>query len=104
MRRQAFGRLPASDAPADFAAALLSDRSKSRLFLDPHLRATFEAIERGYSGLLRSAQVCSGLLRSRPQLPYLGRHHMLDVLDLSGADPLRQQHEDCPRNALDRDE
>ncbi len=26
------------------------------------------------------------------------------VLDLSGADPLRQQHEDCLRNALDRDE
>src|SRR5690348_11768909 len=54
------------------------------------------------SCLPRSAQVCSDLARLWPQIPYIGRHHMLDVLDLSGADPLCQQHEDRLRNALDR--
>src|SRR5260221_7409844 len=95
-------RIALSERRADAARCAASNRTDSR-------RARIDAWSGGPGSVgfdlvpAQVCQVCPGLLRLWPQLPYIGRHHMLDVLDLSGADPLRQQREDCLRNALDRD-
>src|ERR1700680_2166501 len=84
-------------APTGMPSSLAVAAAKGGLAVPARIVNRLLTLTSGYCGQLSPSPLihCCG-----PQIPYLPRQYMLDVLNLSFADPVRQYLEHCPGDLL----